>query len=83
LPQGATQIYRNGDIRAHVAAWTQIDASLGALLGTPSFRTLNSVEDYVKWVKFKMESIASFYEHFATESIIGPPIDAFAITYAA
>ncbi len=79
LPFGAAQIYRNGDIRAHVVAWAQIDQSLGLLLGTQSFRALQSIEDYVEWVQFKMELVADFYERFSTESIIGRPIDAFAI----
>jgi len=83
LPAGAAQIYRNGDIRAHVAAWGKIDESFGALLGTPSFRALSDINDYVDWVKFKLEVVASFYERFATESIIGHPVDAFAIHHGA
>ena len=79
LPSGAAQIYRNGDIRAHVVAWGQIDQSLGLLLGTHSFRALQSTDDYVEWVQFKMELVAGFHERFATESVIGQPIDAFAI----
>ena len=78
LPHGAAAVYRNGDTRAHVAAWESIDASLGSLLGTPSFRALKSPDDYVDWVRFKMETFARFYERFATESIIGLPIDCFA-----
>lgn len=77
---GGFWIYRNGDIRAHVVAWSEIDNSLGVLLGTPTFRRLTSAPDYVDWVRFKMETIAAFYETFATRSIIGRPIDAFAIT---
>ncbi len=80
LPQHAAQIYRNGDIRAHVAAWESIDKSFGALLGQESFRALRNTDDYVDWVKYKMELVAHFYERFATESIIGVPIDAFAIS---
>lgn len=83
LPQHAAQIYRNGDIRAHVAAWESIDKSFGALLGQESFRALRTTDDYVEWVKYKMELVASFYERFATESIIGAPIDAFAISRGA
>lgn len=79
LPINATAIYRNGDVRAHVAAWTEIDRSLGHLLGQDSFRHLTSTDDYVEWVKFKMETIARFYERWATESIIGLPIDSFAV----
>jgi hypothetical protein len=83
LPQGALCGYRNGDIRAHVVAWEKIDESFGSLLGTPSFRPLTTIGDYVDWVKFKMELVAAFYEHFAMESIIGSPVDAFAFPDAA
>jgi hypothetical protein len=83
LPAEAIQIYRNGDIRAHVAAWSQIDASLGQLLATPSFRQLTSIQDYVTWVRFKMELIARFYKDFSREQIIGGAIDCFALSRAA
>jgi len=79
LPPRAVQIYRNGDIRAHVATWGKIDDSFGSLLGTASFRSLTTVDDYTDWVRFKLELIAQFYERYSTESIIGAPIDAFAI----
>ncbi len=80
VPENGYWIYRNGDIRAHVAAWSEIDESLGRLLGTPHFRVLRTPADYVEWVKFKMETIAGFYETFATRSIIARPVDAFVIT---
>jgi len=32
------QIYRNGDFRAHVAAWEKLDGMLAQLLGFPDFR---------------------------------------------
>jgi hypothetical protein len=80
LKAGAHMIYRNGDIRAHVLAWQEIDTSLGCLLELPEFHSLLTVQDYVSWVRFKMQTIARFYETFCTVSIIGEPIDAFAIT---
>ena len=79
LTIGGTQIYRNGDVRAHVAAWASIDESFGKLLGTPDFRSLTTLNDYEEWVQFKMESIAAFYKRFASEPIIGGQIDTFAI----
>jgi hypothetical protein len=80
LPPGAFQVYRNGDLRAHVVAWENIDNSLGSLLNNLDFRQLTTPEDYVAWVRFKMEMIARFYEEFCTRSIIGGPVDAFTIT---
>ncbi len=80
LPEGAVQIYRNGDIRAHVTAWAVIDDAFGELLGAPRFRTPNSVGQYEEWVRFKMETIAQFYETFSEDSIIGRPVDVFSIS---
>lgn len=79
LKPGESQVYRNGDIRAHVIAWEAIDKSLGSLLGAPHFKGLSTPDDYVDWVKFKMEVIAMLYERFCSISIIGRPIDAFPI----
>lgn len=79
-PTGVSVIYRNGDTRAHVAAWRALDQSLGALLGTTDFRPVITTRDYEDWVTFKMETLAAFYEVFATESIIGRPVDCFVIS---
>ncbi len=80
LPQGAFQVYRNGDLRAHVVAWEEIDNSLGRLLNNHDFKQLITSGEYVDWVRFKIEIIAQFYEKFCKHSIIGLPVDAFAIT---
>jgi hypothetical protein len=79
LQPGAYWIYRNGDIRAHVVTWQAIDKSLGSLLGTPDFKPLTTPEEYVAWVKFKMELVAYFYKNYCKSSIIGKPVDTFAI----
>lgn len=83
LLPGQYAIYRNGDLQAHIAAWAAIDESLGKLLGSPTFRALKTPEDHELWVKTKMELIGSFYQRFATEQIIGNPIDSFSISRAA
>lgn len=80
LGPGKYQIYRNGDLRAHVSAWDQLDKSLGQLLKQPDFRPLTTPENYREWVRFKMEVICNFYERFALKSIIGRPVDVFCIT---
>jgi len=80
LPAGAVQIYRNGDLRAHVAVWESIDTSFGALLGLRDFALAAGPVQRMQWVKFKMEAIAQFYQRFCHASIIGKPIDAFVIT---
>lgn len=73
------QIYRNGDIRAHVAAWENIDKGFGDLLNEPQFKKLGTVSDYERWVKFKMEVIAYFYKKYCKVSLIARPIDTFSI----
>ena len=76
LQPGMYQIYRNGDIRAHVIAWENIDHSLGGLLNAPDFKRLITPQAYVEWLRFKMEITAMFYEKFCERSIIGGPVDA-------
>jgi len=79
LKPGEHQIYRNGDIRAHVLAWESIDDSFGTLLSAPDFKQFTTPTDYVEWVKFKIELIAEFYDRFCRSSIIGKPVDGFLI----
>lgn len=80
LPSGKVMIYRNGDIRAHEAAWKTIDESFGRLLLEPDFRKLRNAEDYKEWVRFKMKLIAYFYKKYHPEPVIATPIDAILIT---
>jgi hypothetical protein len=81
LPIDSAQIYRNGDIRPHVLAWTKFDKALAPLLHSSDFKPLLMPNDYVAWVKSKMMLIAQFYDAFAEPpAAIGEPIDAFAFT---
>lgn len=82
LPHGAVQIYRNGDIRAHAAVWGHIDRSFGALLSAPDFNPGAGPVAHMRWVQFKIETIAHFYRRFCRTSIIGMPVDAFVVTRA-
>ena len=82
LTHAAVQIYRNGDLRAHAAAWEQLDQSFQGLLTTPGFRIGKGPVAHMRWVQFKLETIAHFYQRFSSESIIGKPVDAFVITSA-
>lgn len=79
LQFGAAMIYRNGDIRAHVAAWKELDASFGSLLQGPGFRRLRKAKDYSEWVRFKMEVVAHFYKKFHPQPVIATPIDVLVI----
>lgn len=76
---GAVMCYRNGDVRVHEATWKALDEALGHLLGTEDFTHLATADDYIRWVKFKMKTIASFYADFAHAPIVGGEIDAFCI----
>jgi len=81
LAPGAVMIYRNGDIRPHVLAWEKIDEAFGSLLAAPNFDLPSTPDQYTRWVEFKMDLIAQFYEHFCRVSIIGRPVDGFSITW--
>ncbi len=79
LQPATVAIYRNGDLRAHEAAWRKLDDSFGLLADTPGFKRRRTSENYVHWVQFKMELICYFYKHYYKGSIIGRPVDAFGI----
>jgi hypothetical protein len=73
-------IYRNGDFRAHVAAWEKLDGMLSELMAFPDFRKLSKPKDFEAWVRFKMEVIAHFYKKFANLAVIGTPIDVWSLS---
>jgi hypothetical protein len=57
-----------------------MDESFGSLLQQSDFRSITTMSDYLAWVRFKMETIADFYEHYCSLPLIGRPIDAFAFS---
>jgi len=77
------QVYRNGDIRAHVIAWERLDEALAPLLSFPDFNILQKPEDYGRWIKFKLQVVALFYKRFCGPSIIGSPVDVLVIKQGA
>jgi hypothetical protein len=76
---GTGWAYRNGDIRAHVAVWERLDEGFGELMALPDFQPPTTTDGRAGWVKFKMGVIAAFYKKYCKTSIIGGPIDAFAL----
>ena len=80
LPAGAAQIYRNGDIDAHVALWTKLDEALLPMLNRHDFKRVKTSTDYAHWVRFKMEVIAYTYKRWCKVSLIGRPIDTVIVT---
>lgn len=69
------QTYRNGDFRAHVAAWEALDAVFKKLLQFPDFKMPSNPDDYKEWVRFKFEFIAYLYKKWAKKKIVARPID--------
>ena len=75
--QSGNQLYRNGDIRAHVTAWKTLDYAFSRLFTFPNFKQPSSLDEYGEYVKFKFEVIAYFYKKWAKKEIIARPIDVF------
>lgn len=73
------QIYRNGDFRAHVAAWDKLDSIFNELRKSPNFNLPRNPKQYGDYVKFKFEVIAYIYKKWAKKNIIARPIDVFVI----
>jgi hypothetical protein len=74
------QTYRNGDFRAHVAAWEELDSILSRLLQFPDFKSPRTLREYGEYVKFKLEIVAYIYRKWARKQIIARPIDVFVLT---
>ncbi len=79
LITGDFAIYRNGDIRGHVAAWELFDQAFVMLLNQQDFHRLKTSNDYANWLKFKMEVLSYFYKKYSRNSVIGRPIDTLVI----
>jgi hypothetical protein len=73
-------IYRNGDIRAHAAAFEQLDRILLTFMSFPDFKKLKTAADYEEFVRFKLGIVARIYGKYCTRSIIGTPIEVFTVT---
>lgn len=67
--------YRNGDYRAHVAAWKLLDDIFKQLTQYPDFIQPKDPQSYREYVKFKFEFIAYLYKNWAKKKIIARPID--------
>ena len=74
-----SRIYRNGDIRAHVIAWEELDKMLLTLFQFPDFKRPSTVNEYEVYVKTKLEMLAYVYKKFAQKEIIASPIDVFCL----
>lgn len=77
--KNGVQVYRNGDFRAHVAAWKSLDEIFVRLLQFPDFTRPSNPDEYGEYVKFKFEFIAYLYKKWAKKQIIARPIDVLAL----
>jgi hypothetical protein len=77
--RNGVQFYRNGDFRAHVAAWESLDEVFSILFQFPDFKRPSSPSEYGEYVRFKFEFIAYLYKKWAKKVIIGRPIDVIVI----
>jgi hypothetical protein len=75
--RSGTQVYRNGDFRAHIALWDVLDSGLDKLFQFPDFRRPHESDpsEYGRYVKFKFEVIAYVYRKWAKKWTIAGPID--------
>jgi hypothetical protein len=72
--------YRNGDLRAHVAVWRDLDESLlKKLFQFPGFRQPASPAEAGRYVKFKFEVLAYIYKYWAKQVIISRPVDVYVL----
>jgi hypothetical protein len=78
--RNGVQTYRNGDFRAHVAAWDLLDGIYSRLLLFPDFKQPGTPEEYGEYVRFKFEVIAYIYKKWAKKKIIARPIDVLVLT---
>jgi len=73
------QVYRNGDTRVHALAFEKLDEIIKSLLSFEDFKNPKTVDDYLEIVKLKMDIMCKIYSKLANCSLIGTPINAFAI----
>ena len=76
--RNGVRAYRNGDLRAHVALWEDLDRSLlKKLFRFPGFHPPQTPSDAGKYVKFKFELLSYVYKHWADQVIVSRPIDVY------
>lgn len=80
LAKNGVHTYRNGDFKAHAAAWDLLDGIYLRLLQFPDFKPPQTPEEYARYIKFKFEVIAYIYRKWADKKIIARPIDVLVLT---
>lgn len=69
------QTYRNGDFRAHEAAWKKLDEVFNILFQFSDFNKPKTKDEFKKFIRFKLKFIGSIYQNWAKNKIVGAPFD--------
>lgn len=75
--QGKVQLYRNGDVRAHSAAWEKLDEVFQIIFTFNDFKKpyASSDNDILKLTRQKLTFISTIYNTWSTEKMVGAPWD--------
>lgn len=76
-PANSIRLYRNGDIKAHAAAWDKLDQVFHIVFSYPDFKKpyASSDADILKLTRQKLTFISSIYNSWANTKIVGAPWD--------
>lgn len=76
-PSSNIRLYRNGDIKAHSAAWNKMDEVFNLIFSYKDFNrpNLKLDTDILKLTRQKLTFISSIYNSWAKTKIVGAPWD--------
>jgi len=75
--QPFVQYYINGDVRPFHSAWKRLNEFSAEMFSYADFKSPRRTGEYIEITKWKFKMIASFYQRFAKQPVIGGSIDAF------
>jgi hypothetical protein len=73
------QYYINGDVRPFHSAWDRLAGFSEEMFSYTDFKSPRRADEYIEVIKWKFKVIASFYQRFAKQPVIGGPTDAFVL----
>jgi len=77
VPGHRYMYYVNGDVRAFHHIWRQLDDPIDRMFAGENFKSPKTKAEFEEVAKWKLKVIASFYNQFARQKIIGQPVNAF------
>jgi len=77
IAENRMRLYRNGDVRAHSAAWEKLDEVFQIVFTFNDFKRpySSSNEDIRKLIKQKLTFISALYNAWSTTKMVGAPWD--------